>query len=416
MSLIRSFYRLPQFSFILFLSAFISLSSFSPAQAQAAQDVNQEMVDKGRALFQQNCKTCHSVHSVVVGPALKDVHKRRRLDWIINFVHNPQKVIDAGDPVAVDLFKQYKTVMTAFPTLADEEIASIVEFIKAESMVEPVAAQQTVVDGVSPAPASDGLSVIVLSLIVVVLILVLIMLVVFLTVVKRYLKDKEEKLVEEDKALVNQKFEVGKALKSGMFITIVVVVFLAVGMRQCWLELNTIGIEQGYAPVQPIPFSHKLHAGDYKIDCNYCHTGVTKGKQANIPSTNICMNCHAHIRTGPKFGDAAISKVVEAHEQNRPIRWVRVHNLPDFVYFNHSQHVNVAGLECQTCHGPIQEMEVVRQHSPLNMGWCISCHRETSINKADNAYYDKLIEVHYKGAKEVKVAEVGGLECSKCHY
>jgi hypothetical protein len=177
--------------------------------------------------------------------------------------------------------------------------------------------------------------------------------------------------------------------------------------------LYGVGIQQGYAPKQPISFSHKLHAGQYKIDCNYCHTGVNRGKSATIPSANICMNCHGVI----KKESPEIQKIYTAIEENKPIQWVRVHNLPDLAYFNHAQHVNVGGLQCQQCHGEIQTMEVVQQRSTLTMGWCIDCHRKTDVNTKENAYYDKLVELHAKKSdKPLKVADIGGLECSKCHY
>jgi hypothetical protein len=174
-----------------------------------------------------------------------------------------------------------------------------------------------------------------------------------------------------------------------------------------------VGIHRGYAPEQPIHFSHKLHAGDYQINCSYCHTGVYKGKGANVPSPNICMNCHNAIkRESPE-----IQKIYRAIEKDEPIQWIRVHNLPDLAYFNHAHHTNVAGLECQNCHGEIQKMEVVEQRSTLTMGWCIDCHRKTDVNTKGNAYYDKLVEIHNKENKEpLKVANIGGLECSKCHY
>jgi hypothetical protein len=173
-----------------------------------------------------------------------------------------------------------------------------------------------------------------------------------------------------------------------------------------------IGIAQGYAPKQPIAFSHKLHAGMYEIDCNYCHVQVTKGKQAMIPSVNICMNCHNAIKTE----SPEIKKIWRAVQTGKPIEWVRVHNLPDLAYFNHAQHVKVGGLECQSCHGAIQNMEVVQQHSTLTMGWCINCHRQTAVNAKGNAYYDKLVQLHVDSKDALKVKDIGGLECAKCHY
>jgi hypothetical protein len=198
------------------------------------------------------------------------------------------------------------------------------------------------------------------------------------------------------------------AIKTG-----IIVLVLLLGGKATIDAAYGVGIHQGYAPEQPIKFSHKLHAGQYQINCNYCHTGVYEGKGGNVPSANICMNCHNAIkRESPE-----IQKIYRALENDEPIQWVRVHNLPDLAYFNHSQHTNVGGLECKSCHGEIEKMEVVEQRSSLTMGWCIDCHRQTDVNAKGNAYYDKLVEIHNKDSKTpLKVQNIGGLECSKCHY
>ena len=182
--------------------------------------------------------------------------------------------------------------------------------------------------------------------------------------------------------------------------------------------LYHIGVQQDYQPTQPIAYSHKLHAGDYAIPCQYCHTGVMDSKNASIPSANICMNCHSAIvkMTGVDEPSVEIQKIYDAVENNKPIEWVRVHNLPDLAYFNHAQHYNIGKVECQTCHGPIETMEVVKQYENLTMGWCIDCHR-TTVLQTDNAYYDKLVELHDHADKgEMTVKDIGGLECAKCHY
>ena len=255
------------------------------------------------------------------------------------------------------------------------------------------------------------------------MILILVLLVVILGLIvsalKKYLDQKE--LSEEDKEVVHSPYTVSSIMQSSGFIFIVLFIVAAVAFKTVIDGLYTIGIQQNYQPKQPIAFSHKLHAGAYEIDCKYCHTGVMKGKSANIPSPNICMNCHTQI----KQDSPEIQKIYSAigydvttasyTGKQKPIEWVRIHNLPDLAYFNHSQHVNVAGIECQTCHGPIQEMDVVKQYSLLTMGWCIDCHRKTDVNTKGNAYYDKLVELH-NGKKPMKVEDIGGLECAKCHY
>jgi hypothetical protein len=180
------------------------------------------------------------------------------------------------------------------------------------------------------------------------------------------------------------------------------------------VKARSVGLHKGYQPVQPIAFSHKLHAGQYKIACQYCHVGVEKGKSATIPSTNICMNCHNYIQEGSRYGTKEIAKILESWETGKPIEWVRIHNLPDLVYFNHAQHVKVGGIACQTCHGPVEEMEEVYQYSDLSMGWCINCHRQTKVDLTANPYYERLHQALKE--KTVTVEQIGGLECSKCHY
>jgi mono/diheme cytochrome c family protein len=407
------------------LSLLVILSFFFTI-VRAADAPDPALISQGEVLFKGNCKSCHAIHTQEVGPALKDVTKRRDAKWLYSWIRNSSAVIASGDKYANDLYNKFgKSPMTSFASFKDDELKAVLAYIDDQSKPENDPTLVKAADpalagaGAAAAPAeADSTSTIILALLIVVLLLVLITLFVFLSVIKRFLKDKESTLEEADKELVNQKFDLAVVVKSKMFITIVSLLFVAIGVRACWMGALSIGVHQNYEPVQPIPFSHKLHAGENKINCNYCHTGVYKSKQASIPSVNICMNCHTHIKEGPQYGTEAIGQVVRAYETGAPIKWVRVHNLPDLSYFNHSQHTTVAGIECQKCHGPIEEMEVVRQHSPLTMGWCINCHRETAVNSKDNAYYDKLLKVHADSKKkgEMKAEDIGGLECSKCHY
>ncbi|MEM0996341.1 MAG: cytochrome c3 family protein [Bacteroidota bacterium] len=188
----------------------------------------------------------------------------------------------------------------------------------------------------------------------------------------------------------------------GNFVVIIIAMIFVVPIAR------GVGLSQGYQPEQPIWFSHKIHAGQYEVDCQYCHTGVAKGKNAWVPSVNVCMNCHKAIKQGSITGEKEISKIYYAYENNVPINWVRIHNLPDLAYFNHQQHVVAGKQECETCHGPIAEMDEVYQYAPLSMGWCINCHRETEV---DAELYKKL------GREDVHTVEdIGGLACARCHY
>ncbi|MDX1783979.1 MAG: cytochrome c3 family protein, partial [Aequorivita vladivostokensis] len=230
-----------------------------------------------------------------------------------------------------------------------------------------------------------------------------------------------------------------KAFVQNQFLVVVFSIFLLLAAGYfAYGYMMQIGVDQGYAPVQPIHYSHRIHAGDNQIDCNFCHSSARKSKHSGIPSLNVCMNCHKNISEvapetateeySKEFYDGEIAKLYKAvgwdpenqeyTGKTEPVKWVRIHNLPDFAYFNHSQHVTVAGIACQTCHGEIQEMEVVEQFAPLTMGWCINCHRETNVNLATNDYYAKIHEELSKkyGIEKVTIAEMGGLECGKCHY
>ncbi len=411
---------------ILFALLFFSQLSF----AQDAEDgipTDEGIVAAGEKLYKNNCTQCHAINEVVIGPALKDVHERRPKEWLIDWIRNSQKVIASGDEYAVALFEEYnKTVMTPYP-FSDEEITSILAYVKVESNKEPVVVvDETPGGGDGTGQTAGGVSesylTAVLIILVVVLILILITLVIVVQVLSKYIS-KNKELSEEDEELVGQRFDLVGFLKSDSFIGLVTFVFMAVLLKTAIDGAFTVGVQQGYQPTQPIAFSHQIHAGEYEIDCQYCHTGVRKAKSANIPSANICMNCHTAIKTDSE----EIQKIYTAIDYNpetgeygnnvQPIEWVRVHNLPDLAYFNHSQHVEVGGLECQTCHGPIEEMEVVYQYSNLTMGWCINCHRETNLNTKGNDYYTKLVELHSETSKTpMKVEDNGGLECSKCHY
>jgi preprotein translocase subunit SecG len=206
------------------------------------------------------------------------------------------------------------------------------------------------------------------------------------------------------------------------FIILTIVGIIAVFSISDWYNrAQDLGSQHGYAPEQPIKFNHKVHAGQLNIQCQYCHNGAEKGKQSGIPSLSTCMNCHNYVKEGHQYGTAEISKITEAYTNKKPVKWVRIHNLPDHVYFNHSQHVVAGKLKCQNCHGAVQEMEKVQQVSTLEMGWCINCHREMKIDETNPYYaqtYDfvkKHKEIKMNGAKYT-VAQMGGLECAKCHY
>ena len=231
-----------------------------------------------------------------------------------------------------------------------------------------------------------------------------------------------------------------KAFIQNQFLVLVSVVILLLSSAYfAYGYMLQIGVDQGYMPIQPIHYSHKIHSGANQIECQYCHSSAKKSKHSGIPSLNVCMNCHENIAeyNGEEDLEKGYTKDFYTNEikklykavgwdedsqsytgDTEPVKWVRIHNLPDFVYFNHAQHVTVAGVDCQKCHGPVEEMEILYQYSPLTMGWCIDCHRETNVKVKDNEYYTKIHEELSKkyGVEELTAAQMGGLECGKCHY
>ncbi len=400
------------FSFLISVF-FLSLFSFSSVNAQ-----------DGEALFSANCKSCHAVKEKVIGPALAGVSQRHPEDWLLKWVKNSTAIIKSGDPVAVKLFNDNnKVTMTSF-NLKDNEIKSIFAYIKAEEVKIPPPPPPL------PPGEKPGEKTIWPWLLFAAIVLFL------LSGVLRRIQEtlaravREKQGIPEPTPISNKKLNREWIRQNKKLIAIIFIFLTIVGSVKGWYALMAIGISQGYQPDQPIAYSHKLHAGDMQISCIYCHSGAERGKTAGIPSANVCMNCHKFVRKGPTTGTEEIAKIYKALDYDpdkgtygpnqKPIQWVRVHNLPDFAYFNHSQHFVVGKIECQTCHGPVQDsMTVAMQYSPLTMNWCITCHRETKVKMAGNGYYDDL---HKKLLNKlgndslITVEAIGGLECARCHY
>jgi mono/diheme cytochrome c family protein len=403
------------------------LLSFASLNTHAQIPTDDASIKAGEALFKANCRSCHAVDRKLIGPALAGVESRvPSMTWLHDWVRNSAKVIASGDEYANKIYNEYnKSQMTAFTALKDEDINNIIGYVNAEAnkpKVDPAAAAGGT-GGTQQGFPQEYLYAI-LGGMILILILLLVVLGIIANALKNFLGQRQ--LTEADAQIVNSPYTVKSIASSPGFIFVVVFVVSAIAFKTLIDGLYAVGVQKDYQPRQPIAFSHKIHAGDFEIDCKYCHTGAMKGKQANIPSPNMCMNCHSQIRSGTNTGEGEIAKIYSAvgfdpatstyTGKIRPIEWVRIHNLPDLAYFNHSQHVNVAGVECQTCHGPVQTMEVVKQHTVLTMGWCIDCHRKTDVTTKGNAYYDKLEQLHKDSKRNMKVEDIGGLECGKCHY
>ena len=442
---------------LLNVAFFISFSVLGFAQEEASQDATdegQEQTDEsseessedaaaaselgdasnGKSLFNSQCAACHKPYSDGIGPALNGVTERRDMDWLYRWIKNSKELISSGDEDAVAIYEEYnQTAMPAFPQLSDADIDDILAYVE-QPKAEPQEAQA---GGESGGGDSSGGGVSV-NVILGILLFVLVMLLAVLFLVNKTLRN----FAQASGVVIPEKPKrkpIWKSFVENQFLVLVSAVFglLVVGYFAYGFFMQ-VGIDQGYEPIQPIHYSHKIHAGDNQIDCKYCHSSARTSKQAGIPSLNVCMNCHKTISEvapetatdeySKEFYDGEIAKLYDAvgwdpAEQDytgeeKPVKWVRIHNLPDFAYFNHSQHVSVAGVQCQKCHGPVEEMEIVYQDAPLTMGWCIDCHRETDVRMEGNEYYEKIHEELSKkyGVEELTVAQMGGLECAKCHY
>ena len=430
-----NFRNIFHFSKCFFINLFFSFFFIFPYANLFAQDVD---IAVGKTLFNANCAACHKLDKKMTGPALRHVENRLLNDegldkqWLYAWIRNSASVIKSGDTYANKIYEEYnRAAMTAYPQLSDTDIENILAYTNQEKIV-PVAATTVASTG---APSNDlGLSnEIILGVFTFLFFLLAIGLFLVSNALRNFAILNDVKLIEEEKSK-----PLWKAFIDNQFLMLCsAILFLLVSAYGFYGWTMQLGTNQGYMPVQPIHYSHKIHAGDNQIDCNYCHSSARVSKHSGIPSLNVCMNCHKTIYeyTGETteeyskaFYDAEIQKLYkavgwddEAQEYTGvtyPVKWVRIHNLPDFAYFNHSQHVSVAGIECQTCHGPVEEMEILYQHSPLTMGWCINCHRETNVKVKDNEYYAKIHEELSKkyGVEQLTVAQMGGLECGKCHY
>jgi mono/diheme cytochrome c family protein len=410
---------------------FFLLINFSATNTASAQP-------DGQKLFKQNCASCHGItQAKLVGPGLQGVSDR----WpdkgkLRAWIRNAPEFLKTGDAYANRLFEEYnKALMSPFPQLTDEEIDAILGYIENPPMAAGAVAPGT--PGAEPVVSEKQTMLYLFVVLVILIILALI-----LGGVKKSLqKVVNEKLNIPEKPELPLLDSVKLWINNNKKLTAVIIIILVIGgMNDGWNRLMEVGVYTGYAPEQPINFSHKIHAGDNGIACVYCHSSAEKSKHAGIPSANVCMNCHKGIQSGAISGTTEIAKIYAALDYDpttgtygsnpKPIKWIRVHNLPDLAYFNHSQHVSVAGVECQTCHGPVEKMDVLSQHSTLTMGWCINCHRETEVNAAGNGYYEefhrRLVEsgVAFKANPgslrsddtRLTVDKIGGLECAKCHY
>jgi len=410
------------------LAVFVFLFSASSLQAFEGDAKN------GKKLFKSNCASCHKLDKKLVGPALTGVTDKYSEEWLTKWIRNNAELRASGDEDAIAIFEEYNgSVMSAFPTLSDQDIFDILQYT-IEGDAKPVSTGDTAGGTTVVVESKDYSKQITLGL--GLLLFVMVMLLARMKNTLRLVQGEDPVSILDEAG-----WFWGRLINNKGFVTVATIVVTVLFLNQAYWWMSGIGVEQNYQPEQPIAFSHALHAGENEIDCNYCHSSARHSKHSGIPSANVCMNCHMYV-DGSEITDATgnlkydgegspeIAKIYAAigwDSENReyiedyeeqPIKWVRIHNLPDLVYFNHSQHVNVGQLECQECHGPVETMEEMYQYSELTMGWCINCHRETEVQFEKNGYYQDFHEElteKYHGEK-ITAAKIGGLECGKCHY
>ena len=416
------------------LNSFAQTAAPAAAAAPAAPAAAGGDPVKGKELFNSNCAACHKLDAKMTGPALRGISSKVSKDWIYKWVHNSAAMIKSGDAEAVRVSAEFNgAVMTPFPQLSTGDIDNIIAYTS-----EPLPAPAAAVGTAAPPGTKANTGGVSNDIILGALSLVMLMLIIMLFLVNNVLT----KVAKANGISIERKeptTPIWKAFARNQFLVLVTSIFLLLASAFfVYGYLMQVGVDQNYEPVQPIHYSHRIHAGSNGINCKYCHSAARVSKNAGIPSLNICMNCHKNISevsdttATPEYSkayyDGEIQKLYTAvgwdkstqkyTGKTQPVKWVRIHNLQSFVYFNHSQHVTVAGVECQTCHGPVQTYEIQKQFAPLTMGWCIACHRKTEVKMEGNEYYTKIHQELSKkyGVDKLTAAQMGGLECGKCHY
>jgi mono/diheme cytochrome c family protein len=431
----KSIFKTITLSLALVLSISLSSSAQTAVAPPVAVVAAAGNADAGKALFNANCAACHKLDAKMTGPALRGVSARHSREWLQKWIPNSKGLIASGDAEALKIYNEYnKVAMNQFPQLSVADVDNIIAYTDTPAAAPvALAARNTATASSSEGGTSNNL---VLGLLGIVLAILVTMLFMVNNVLNKIAKKNGIEVVQKEKSL-----PIWKAFAKNQFLILVTVIFMLLSSAYfVYGYLSQIGVDKGYAPIQPIHYSHKIHAGENKIECKYCHSSARVSKHSGIPSLNVCMNCHkqiaefvgskdsTYVEYSKEFYTAEIQKLYDAvgwdktnqkyTGKTKPVKWVRIHNLPDFVYFNHSQHVKVAGVECQTCHGPVETYEIQRQFAPLTMGWCINCHRETNVKVEGNGYYTKIHEELSKkyGVDKLTAAQMGGLECGKCHY
>lgn len=468
----RRKHRMRFFAITVFALTTLQFSAFS---AQSIWEGGN--IENGQSLFNANCASCHKVtDEVLAAPGLAGIADRWGAsdELLVKWIQNPQEAAESGNAYIKSIVDRYVGTygwMTAQAVSADD-VKDIMAYVANPPNVEATVDTSDACPTIDESASEDGDS---SSMLWFVLLLVLFTIIALsASGVRRSLSDIiSEKAGEQllpDSPYIDR-FK-SWAWRNMVFVSLVGLFITAFGITKGYQALMGIGVYEGYSPSQPVAFIHSVHACENEVDCKYCHHSAYESKHAGIPSTNVCMNCHKAIKKGKISGEDEISKIYAAigfdpatgtyidgdgnngytipqnSYEGEPVKWNKVHNLPDHVFFSHQQHVVVGGLQCQNCHGdvatysvgriaPVEEINELRDKFPgiielskptLTMGWCIECHNKAEIDLASNGYYTEMhdrLKTTLRGNEELRrfleddkitVKELGGWECSKCHY
>ncbi|WP_244270731.1 c-type cytochrome [Blattabacterium cuenoti] len=411
-------------------------------------------VENGMELFKKNCTTCHSIdlEKKMIGPALHGVTERRNRKWLHQWIKNNKFLRESGDKEALEVYKEYGNIeMNPFPQLSEKQIDDILSFIKNPDSIKKKENHKINHNNEANENNDKEENQFLVKLIIFcfgILSLILLWILYRIQILIRLINKGETKVstFRKQNFIINILYKkiLGNDKKKWYLFSCFTGFFLLFGIYETWIFLMKIDVNKGYKPEQPIYFSHKIHSGINKIDCQYCHSSAKYGKVSGIPSVNVCMNCHITIheyngdylekgKSREKYNQE-IQKIYKAigwdpetrkySKKIHPIQWVRIHNMPDFVYFDHSQHIltgeksikklKKVNLVCNACHGEVQKMDTVEMYNDFTMEWCISCHKNVGIDKK-NKYYKEYFPSS-KTNKKITVDMIGGTECAKCHY
>ncbi|WP_341658636.1 c-type cytochrome [Blattabacterium cuenoti] len=441
----NSLYSMRRILFFIFIFSFFLIE-------EGKLKADKRDVENGMELFKKNCTSCHSIdlEKKMIGPALHGVTEKRNRKWLHQWIKNNKSLRESGDKEALGIYKEYENIeMNPFPQLSEKQIDDILSFIKNPDLIKKKEHHEINHNNEDHENDKEENQFLIKLIIFCfgILSLILLWILYRIQILIRLINEGETKvsIFRKKNFIINILYKkiLGNDKKKWYLFSCFTGFFLLFGIYETWNFLMKIDVNKGYKPEQPIYFSHKIHSEINKIDCQYCHSSAKYGKVSGIPSVNVCMNCHItiheyngdYLEKGKSRDEynQEIQKIYKAigwdpetrkySKKIHPIQWVRIHNMPDFVYFDHSQHIltgekeikklKKVNLVCNACHGEVQKMDTVEMSNDFTMEWCISCHKNVGIDKK-NQYYKEYFPIQTN--KKITVDMIGGTECAKCHY